>query len=102
MELTDTGKTTKMLLATVVASVLYNIPTDELGSSTKRQCTWNAERFLCTDLSDHIDVMGLFNAIQSKDLNINSQSPSASDIACEEVECYRKLLVLTEESPLIC
>ena len=26
-------------------------------SSTKRQCTRNADRILCTDLSDHIDVV---------------------------------------------
>ena len=40
---------------------LDTIPIDELGSSTNSQRTRNAERILCTDLSDHIEaVMGLF------------------------------------------
>lgn len=84
-------------VASVVETTHNSISTDELGSSAKRQCTRNADRILCTDVSgDHIDVMGLFDAIQRKDVNINSPSPSASDLACEEVERYRKLLVLTE------
>ena len=52
-------------------------------------------------VSDHLDVMGLFDAIQSKDLNINSPSPSASDIACEEVEHYRKLLAEADHINLL-
>ena len=83
--------------ASLVETIHNNISTDELGSSATRQCTKNADRILCTDLSgDHIDVMNLFDAKQHKNMNIKSPYPSASDLACEEVEHYRKLLVFTE------
>ena len=37
-------------------------------SSTKRQCTRNADRILCTDLSDHIDVVSyLYTTLDLKE-----------------------------------
>ena len=77
-----------------------NVSADELEGSSKRQCTHtctrNADGMQCTGLSDHFDVMDLFDIIQRKDLGTKSSPLSASDIAYEEVERYRKLLVLTE------